>query len=266
MLPVFTPEHVGGSGPPLLLIHGFTDTWHTWKLVLGRLERDFTVIAPTLPGHAGGPPLVDGRPALDQALELLTARIEADGGGPIAVCGNSLGGYLALKLAELGLASSVVALAPGAGWAPGDDELRDETLEQFETMDPLVRQAAPYAVQIAATAQGRRATTALLCGRTEDLPSEVVVSAILGAAGCSGCLQMVAEARSGGWPLDPGRLACPIRIVWGSADAILPWPRAAAGFRATMPQADWVVLDGVGHAPQLDVPLETAELIAGFAR
>ncbi len=28
--------------------------------------------------------------------------------------------------------------------------------------------------------------------------------------------------------------------------------------------ADWVVLDGVGHCPQLDVPLDTAELILGF--
>jgi pimeloyl-ACP methyl ester carboxylesterase len=30
------------------------------------------------------------------------------------------------------------------------------------------------------------------------------------------------------------------------------------------PHADWVELDGVGHGPQLDVPLEAAELILGF--
>jgi pimeloyl-ACP methyl ester carboxylesterase len=34
--------------------------------------------------------------------------------------------------------------------------------------------------------------------------------------------------------------------------------------RDWLPQADWVVLDDVGHCPQLDVPLETAELITGF--
>ena len=33
-----------------------------------------------------------------------------------------------------------------------------------------------------------------------------------------------------------------------------------------LPNADWVVLDGVGHSPQLDVPLETAQLILGFTQ
>ncbi|MGH2888717.1 MAG: alpha/beta fold hydrolase [Solirubrobacteraceae bacterium] len=34
--------------------------------------------------------------------------------------------------------------------------------------------------------------------------------------------------------------------------------------RHCLPHADWVVLDGVGHGPQLDVPIETAQLILGF--
>ena len=49
------------------------------------------------------------------------------------VAGNSLGGYLALKLAERGRARSVVALAPGGGWAAGDDSYL-ETLAHFDTM------------------------------------------------------------------------------------------------------------------------------------
>ena len=52
--------------------------------------------------------------------------------------------------------------------------------------------------------------------------------------------------------------------MWGTEDRLLPWPRAAAGYQAALPQADWVVLDGVGHCPQLDVPLEAAELVVGF--
>jgi pimeloyl-ACP methyl ester carboxylesterase len=55
-----------------------------------------------------------------------------------------------------------------------------------------------------------------------------------------------------------------VRIVWGTEDRILPYPRAAERWRQELPQADWVELDGVGHCIQLDVPLETAELIVGF--
>ena len=57
---------------------------------------------------------------------------------------------------------------------------------------------------------------------------------------------------------------CPVRIVWGTEDRVLPWPSAAERYRTELAHADWVVLDGVGHCPQLDVPLETAELILGF--
>jgi pimeloyl-ACP methyl ester carboxylesterase len=53
--------------------------------------------------------------------------------------------------------------------------------------------------------------------------------------------------------------------VWGTDDAILRWPDAAARYRDEwLPHADWVVLDGVGHCPQLDSPTVAAELIIGF--
>jgi pimeloyl-ACP methyl ester carboxylesterase len=66
--------------------------------------------------------------------------------------------------------------------------------------------------------------------------------------------------------LDAERIACPVRIVWGAEHRLLPWPSAAARYRDEwLPHADWVQLDGVGHCPPLDVPLETAQLILGFA-
>jgi pimeloyl-ACP methyl ester carboxylesterase len=72
--------------------------------------------------------------------------------------------------------------------------------------------------------------------------------------------------REGYGLLDAQRIACPVRIVWGTADRLLPWPAAAARFRDDwLPHADWVELEGVGHCPQLDVPLEAGQLILGFA-
>lgn len=44
----------------------------------------------------------------------------------------------------------------------------------------------------------------------------------------------------------------------------MAWPAAAAGYRRTLPSADWLELKGVGHCPQRDVPPETAQLILGF--
>src|SRR5947199_1844228 len=40
-------QHVvtGGEGPPLLLVHGWPQTWYAWRLVMPALARDFSVIA-----------------------------------------------------------------------------------------------------------------------------------------------------------------------------------------------------------------------------
>jgi len=88
---------------------------------------------------------------------------------------------------------------------------------------------------------------------------------MLGIASCKAATALIENALREGWTLDAERITCPTRIVWGAADRLLPWPRAAAQYcRAWRPHADWVLLDGVGHCPQLDVPLEAAQLILGF--
>jgi pimeloyl-ACP methyl ester carboxylesterase len=35
----------GGDGPPLLLVHGWPQTWYQWRLVMPTLARDFQVVA-----------------------------------------------------------------------------------------------------------------------------------------------------------------------------------------------------------------------------
>ena len=77
-------------------------------------------------------------------------------------------------------------------------------------------------------------------------------------------MPLIEYAGREGWSLDAERIACPVRIVWGTDDRILPGRRPRALPRRWLPHADWVELDGIGHCPQLDVPLETAELILGF--
>ena len=94
--PLFTPSHRGGSGPPLVCLHGFTGTWRTWELVLPMLERHHDVLAPTLLGHAGGPPL-EGAVG-DHVIADAVERAMNDAGFATAhIVGNSLGGYVALQ-------------------------------------------------------------------------------------------------------------------------------------------------------------------------
>jgi pimeloyl-ACP methyl ester carboxylesterase len=251
---VFTPSHHGGAGPPLVLLHGFMDPWRTWELVLPALERRHEVLALTLPGHAGGPPLADDPVGSVERL------LDDAGLGAAHLVGNSLGGWLALQLAARGRARTVVALAPAGGWA-GEPP---RALFRFQReLHAQMKAAAPHAPRLLATDAGRRRATERLTVRYEHIPAELLAHQALGGA-VAGAAAMLATAERTDWTLDAERIACPVRIVWGTEDRLLPWPSAAARYRRSLPHADWVVLDDVGHSPQLDVPLETAELILGF--
>ena len=258
----FTAQHRGGAGEPLVLVHGFTDTWRTWELVLPALEARHDVLAVTLPGHAGGPEL-DGDLSDDTLVVAVERAMDGAGFDTAHLVGNSLGGYTALRLAARGRARTVVAIAPAGGWATGDDSYKD-TLQHFATTQDLVKTAAPHAEAIAASPEGRRRATEFITTHHEHIPPALIAHQIRGVAGCAGARELIAYALVHGWTVDAERVTCPVRFIWGTADRLLPWPRAALGYRDALPTADWVVLDDIGHCPQLDVPLETAQLILGF--
>lgn len=258
----FSPSHRGGSGAPLVCLHGFMDTWRSWELLLGALERHHDVLAVTLPGHAGGPPL-EGRVTDALMADQIERAMDDVDFASAHIVGNSLGGYVALQLAERERARSVVAFAPAGGWAEGDESFRETLALQARTHAALAA-AAPFADMLVASEEGRRRATQLIVTSFEHIPEELLVHQLLGAARCE-TDPLVDHALRVGYTLDASRIACPVRVVWGTEDKLLPWPSAAARLREDwLPHADWIELEGVGHCPQLEIPLEAAQLILGF--
>src|SRR5581483_8279873 len=263
MLDDFTASHRAGSGSPMVCLHGFTGTWRVWEPVLPALERHHDVLAPTLLGHAGGSPLSEDMDD-DTYVDALERMMDEAGFETAHIVGNSMGGYLALRLAERGRARTVVALAPAGGWAPEDESFRD-TLDFFTQTKALLESTAPFADQIAATPEGRRQATIMIAENHEHLSPPLVAHLIVGAARCEATEPLIEYALEHGWKLQPELVRCPVRIVWGTQDRLLKWPTAAARYRHELPAADWVELEGVGHCPQIAAPTETADLILGFA-
>jgi len=222
-----------------------------------RLERRFELIVPTLPGHFGGPPL----PAEVTATTMVDAveRVMDEAGVETAfIAGNSLGGHVALQLAARGRARAVTAFAPAGGWETGDAG-KQETFDWFTRMHEMLQGVGTFAAFIASTPQGRAQATAALVEDSSHLSAETVVHIIQAAANCPEAPAMIAAGASEDWAVAP--ITCPVRFVWGTEDKLLPWPDAARRYQREMPHADWVVLDGVGHCPQLELPLEAAELV-----
>lgn len=260
----FSASHRGGSGEPLVLIHGFTGTWEMWEPVIAPLEERFEVFIPTLPMHAGGPE-IEGEASIDLLLERTGALLDEAGIDTAHIVGNSLGGYVALRLAASGRARTVNAMAPAGGWA-ADDPAIAQTMNFFQELQPMILAAAENADEVVASPEGRAVAVQFLTETPEVVSADLARKILLGAAGCTEAIALAEMGRTANWEFDLKAIECPTRIVWGTEDKILAWPGAAVRFQQDLPDADWVVLDGVGHCPMLDVPERTVELIAEFAK
>jgi haloacetate dehalogenase len=94
---------VGGSGPPLLLLHGFPETCLMWRNVAPRLADDFTTVCPDLRGQGkSGCPPSDERhePYSKRAMgrEFISV-MKALGFHRFAVAGHDRGGRIAYRMA-----------------------------------------------------------------------------------------------------------------------------------------------------------------------
>ncbi len=89
---------IGGEGPPLLLVHGWPQTWYQWRLVMPALARDFTVVAVDQRGIGLSDKPQSGYDSGTQANDLL-ALMDALGHKRFAVVGFDTGMEIAYALA-----------------------------------------------------------------------------------------------------------------------------------------------------------------------
>jgi haloacetate dehalogenase len=90
----------GGSGPPLLLLHGFPQTHLAWRRVAPRLAQAFTVIAPDLPGYGASRTHSDQpRWSKRRVGEALAALMTQLGHARFAVVGHDRGARAGYRLA-----------------------------------------------------------------------------------------------------------------------------------------------------------------------
>jgi pimeloyl-ACP methyl ester carboxylesterase len=244
----------GGSGEPLVLVHGIGSCWRCWDPILPHLREHHDVVALDLPGY-GESPAIDGEPTTYAITDALDAALVAAGLEDAHLVGNSLGGWIVAELAGRGHARSVVAISP-AGLAT-----RRETAYARRLLGPSQKMAAriaPHVDRLAATAAGRT----LLMGQAHSRPwrteADSVAHQVRMAANSESFVKTLEWAcTSDAQPRDLDRISCPFRVLWGTRDMILPY-RQAKRWVQTVPGAELVTLKGLGHLPMPDDP----ELVA----
>jgi pimeloyl-ACP methyl ester carboxylesterase len=251
--------HRGGSGDPLVLVHGIGHTWRGWKPMLPLLEERFDVLAPDLPGFGRSPLLPPGTASTPEALaDAVEVAMDECGFETAHLAGNSLGGWVALELARRGRARTCVGISPAGliharehGWA--------EAI--LLSMRWLARNA-PAPEALLRNPVGRTLLAGPSLGKPWRAdPDDLIEQSELFAAapGFDATLEEVDRQVAG-----LNEISCPVLVLWGTKDVILP-PRQGRRFERIIPDCELRYLKGLGHVPMSDDPELLAGAIADFA-
>jgi len=241
-----------GMGPPLLLIHGAGAATHSWRDVAPLLARDFTVIAPDLPGHGfTSTPSGDGLslPGMARALRALLEALEMR---PDFAVAHSAGAGIALHMrlqgwiGEGGIVSLNGALRPYGGSAG----------QVFSILSKVLF-LNPFTIELFARRARRPGAVARLIENTGSKIDEAglaLYSLLIGATGhIEGTLGMMAH-----WDLKPllarvPHLTGPVTLVAAAGDRAVP-PSVAGDAQTLIPESLLVKLPALGHLAHEEAP------------
>lgn len=237
-----------GSGPPVLLLHSGVADRRMWRAQLPLLGRTHRVIAPDLPGFGGSPP----DPGPNDAAAGLVALLDAKGIDRAAVVGASLGGRVALELADRypSRVDRLVLLAPAFRWSPPSPD----ATAFAETEARLLADG-----DIAAAIDLNAATW---LGPDADRNAVESVKTMQRRA-----FELRQAAEKAGAPpylvsAEPDLPAIRVRTTILSGAFDLPHFRAIAEHLAQrIPGAELVRLPWAGHLPGLERPAEVGDLL-----
>ena len=255
-----------GSGPALLLLHGIAGSSRTWRDVIPLLVDRFTVIAPDFMGHG-----LSEKPVGDYSLGAFASGIrdflEVLDIDRATVVGQSFGGGVAMQLAyqHPELCERLVLVDSGGLGREVNWILRFMTLPGSEYVMPLI---FPKFVRNWGDSLFRSINDrGIHLGRIAEMWS---VYASLAEAD-----NRQAFARTIRSVIEPGgqtvsamdRLylasSLPTLIIWGDRDDIIPVSHARAAHEA-IPGSRLVIIEGVGHFPQIEAPDQFVAALVDF--
>jgi pimeloyl-ACP methyl ester carboxylesterase len=257
-----------GNGPTLVLLHGWGDSADTWRPLMDRLGRvDRAAVAVDMPGFGTASRLGPGAmlPQLDAFGGELVERVADESGGPVVVAGNSLGGVVALRLAEradLPL-EGVVPIAPAGLDMPRWFEIIDR--------DPVVRTIlslpVPIPPQVIERAVGE-VYRRLAFSRPGIADGNVVSMFASHHRDRERARRLLESGRRllpelSSPPFEFARVQVPVLLVWGTVDRMVSH-RGAQRLLEGLPDTQVELLEGIGHCPQLEATDRLLELLLGF--
>jgi 3-oxoadipate enol-lactonase len=249
---------VDGSGPPLLLLNGIAMTAASWQPVARPLAERFTIVRCDLRGQLMSP----AEPPADVAGHVadVVALLDHLGLDSVHVLATSFGGAVGALLAARAPARvrSLMSVASADGFTESMAEevarWRDATVRSLEGPDRgVLSDVLEPVVYSPAYVEAHRDERALRRRQIAALPD----------AWFEGLVGLLDSAESFSLRSELAAVGCPTLIVAAELDGFIPLDRCRALAEA-IPDAEFKVIEGAGHAVVVEQPATVAALAREF--
>lgn len=244
------------DGDTIVMVHGFGANKDNWTRLADHLTRDFNVFAIDLPGHGDSSKPLDLGYTLPEQTEHLGRILEALAIDQAHMMGNSMGGAITALFAARypDRLQSAVLFDPA-----GIHEYDSELVERVENGDnPLIpakpgdlRRLMDFALEQKPFVPWPVLDVLEQKAIANQDVNRVIFNAIRNSEHAARFRDQLALIRD------------PVLVVWGKEDRVINY-RNGDLFVAAIADARLELMENIGHAPMIEAPEDSAELIRGF--
>jgi pimeloyl-[acyl-carrier protein] methyl ester esterase len=251
-----------GSGPDMVLVHGWGMHSGIWQTVVKQLQEHHRVHCVDLPGHGASTRDGEQEFALPELLESLVVAVRPALAGPACWVGWSLGGMIAAHVAErhpelvrkLVMVAASLRFSRHSDWPHG---VATDVLEGFAA-ELHADHNATLQRFLALQVQGEKAAHSTLRQLKQqvlaiDEPSEAALQSGL-------VLLQEMDLRA-----DAGSVVQPVLLIGGEHDRLVS-PQALPRVSSLFRNARAEVISDAGHAPFVSQPDKFVQLVETFCR
>ncbi len=250
-----------GDDPPVVFVHGLAGNWQNWLENIPVAAEGRRVVAMDLPGFGRSE-----MPREDISISLFARAVdrlcEQLGLGPVAVVGNSMGGFIGAEMA-IGFPERVerLVLLSAAGLS-STNLYRRPTMTVGRYTVALGALAASRSEAIVSRPRLRHAVLSPVMRHPTRLPADLLWEVLQGS-GRPGYIDALEALMTYDYSDRLPEIGCPTLVVWGREDMLVP-VRDADEYERLIPDSRKTIFDDTGHVAMLERPVTFNRCLASF--
>src|SRR5215207_4387633 len=252
----------GGTGPPLLFLHGWSSNWQIFLLNIAEFMTTHRCLALDLPGF-GASDMPAEPISIQGYAKTVDAMCDALGVESVSVVGNSMGGFIGAELAlTFDTRVDRLVLVSAAGLST-EHVARKPSLTLARVLSAAFPRALRFESAVVRRPRLRRAAMQWVIRYPEKLSVPLAYELVL-SSGKPGFVPALKALLEYSYRDRLAAIEIPVLIVWGRNDLLVPVGDAERYRRLIGDNARVEIFEDTGHAPMLERPSRFNALLRAF--